>query len=145
MKKLILVVFLSLSISGISQVKKNHINDERPEFTTEQQNELQIKQLILELDLTAKQQKEISEIMANQQLKREAMKAELQKNRSENIKLTSDEKFVLKSKVLDERIAMKSQMKKILTPEQLAKWEKMPKHTMKKEKARVNRNPEFKN
>lgn len=145
MKKLIVVAILAMSISGIAQEKKNQVRPERVEYTPQQRTELQVKKLTLELDLSAKQQKEISEIVANQQLKRESMKAELGKNRAENKKLTADEKFVLKSKALDERIAMKSQMKKILTPEQLAKWENMPKHNMKREKQDMKRKREMKN
>lgn len=144
MKKLIVVALLSLTISGIAQDKKKSMNAERPEFTTQQQNELQVKKLTLELDLTAKQQKEISEIVSKQQVKREAMRTEMKNKRAENKKLTSDEKFVLKRNMLDEKIAQKEQMKKILTPEQLEKWEKMSKNNTMKKKHHIKRKLEVK-
>ena len=128
MKKLVIIALLSLSMTGFAQEKKKQMNDQQPEFTAQQQNVLHLKKLTLELDLTAQQQKEISEIIANQQEKREATKAEMKKNRAEKKKLTNEEKFVLKNRVLDEKIALKNQMKKVLTANQLEKWEKMHKH-----------------
>ena len=128
MKKLVIIALLSLSMTGFAQEKKKQMNDGQPEFTAQQQNVLHLKKLTLELDLTAQQQKEISEIIANQQEKREATKAEMKKNRAEKKKLTNEEKFVLKNRVLDEKIALKNQMKKVLTANQLEKWEKMHKH-----------------
>ena len=144
MKKLIVAALLSLTISGMAQDKKKSMNAERPEFTAQQQNELQVKKLTLELDLTAKQQKEISEIVSKQQVKREAMRTEMKNKRAENKKLTSDEKFVLKRNMLDEKIAQKEQMKKILTPEQLEKWEKMSKSNTMKKKHHIKRKLEVK-
>ena len=127
MKKLIVVALLSLSISGFAQEKKNRMAA-RPQMTAQQQNELQVKKLTLELDLSAQQQKEIAKIVEQKQKKREAMRTELQTKRAAEKKLTSDEKFVLKRNMLDEQIAHKNEMKKILTPEQFEKWEKMSKH-----------------
>jgi protein CpxP len=132
MKKLIVIALLSLSISGMAQEKKNRINEDRPQLTAEQQNELQVKKLTLELDLSAQQQKEIAKIVAKKQLKREAMRTELKSKKAEDKKLTSDEKFVLKRNMLDEQIAHKNEMKKVLTAEQYEKWEKMSKNKMKK-------------
>lgn len=128
MKKLIVVALLSLSISGFAQEKKNRMNEERPQMTAQQQNELQVKKLTLELDLTAQQQKEIAKIVEQKQKKREAMRSEFKTKKAEEKKLTSDEKFVLKRNMLDEQIAHKNEMKKILTPEQFEKWEKMSNH-----------------
>lgn len=134
MKKLIVVALLSLSISGIAQEKKNRMNEERPQLTAQQQNELQVKKLTLELDLTAQQQKEIAKIVEQKQMKREAMRTEFKTKKAEEKKLTSDEKFVLKRNALDAQIAHKSEMKKVLTPEQYEKWEKMSDHKKNKMK-----------
>lgn len=132
MKKSIVVALLSLTLSGFAQEKK--MNSERPAFTAEQQSELQVKKLTLELDLTAKQQKDIAAIVGKQQVKREALRAELKNKRAADKKRTADEQFVLKNRMLDEKIAYKNEMKKVLTAEQLEKWEKMPKHRMHKKK-----------
>jgi hypothetical protein len=60
------------------------------------------------------------------------MRTELKSKKAEDKKLTSDEKFVLKRNMLDEQIAHKNEMKKVLTAEQYEKWEKMSKNKMKK-------------
>jgi protein CpxP len=139
MKGILVVALLSLSISGIAQGKKNRTNAERPQFTAQQQNELQVKKLTLELDLSADQQKQIAEIVSKNQLSREAMKTELKAKKASDKKITSDDKFVLKRNLLDDKIAYKSEMKKVLTMEQWEKWEKMPKKRLKKEKLRMKR------
>jgi protein CpxP len=139
MKKILVTALLTLTLSGIAQEKRNGKGSERTEFTAEQRNELQVKKLTLELDLNAKQQKEVAEIIANHQTKREALRSEMKNKRAENKKTTADDKFVLKSKVLEERIALKSELKKVLTAEQLEKWEKMPKNNPKKENKRLKR------
>lgn len=139
MKKIIVLAILSLNISGIAQERKVLKNNEKSEFTSEQKNELQVKKLTLELDLTAQQQKDIAEIVGKQQMNREKMRSEIKDKRSSNKKLTADEKFVLKKSMLDEKINYKNQIKKVLTPTQLEKWENMPKHNAKKEKLRMKR------
>jgi protein CpxP len=134
MKRILVVALLSLSISGIAQGKKNRMNAERPHFTAQQQNELQVKKLTLELDLSADQQKQIAEIVSKKQLKREAMQTELKAKKASDKKITSDDKFVLKITILDEKIAYNNEMKKALTLEQWEKWEKISKKNLKKEK-----------
>ena len=144
MKKLVIMAMVSLSISGIAQKKRSENNRNQSEFTPKQKSELMVKKLTLELDLNAKQQKAMSDIITEQQLKREALRTDIKNKRAENKKLTSDEKFVLKNQVLDEKIALKNQLKKILTPEQLAKWEKIPKHNMKRQNRALKRKTETK-
>jgi protein CpxP len=127
MKKLLLIILLCLTISGISQEKKNQFRTERVAFTSQQKAELQVKKMTLELELSAKQQQEISELLLNYQIKRQEMRMKLQSIRADNKKLTTNEKFVLKSDALDEKIAVKGEMKKILKADQFAKWEKRTK------------------
>lgn len=140
MKNLIVVALLSLTLSGIAQEKRAKNQVEHPELSMEQRTELQVKKLTLELDLSLKQQKEIATIVANQQAKREAFRIEVQNKRAENKKATADEKFAMRSKMLDERIAYKNEMKKVLSTEQLAKWEDMSKKMERMDKSRMKRN-----
>lgn len=127
MKNVMVLFVLFLSITGLAQDRKNSMHAERAQFTPEQRTELKVKKLTLELDLSAKQQKEITVLVTEQQAKRQAMKAEMQNKRADNKKLTSDEKFVLKRNALDAQIAHKNEMKKVLNSEQFEKWEKMHK------------------
>lgn len=130
MKKLITIALIAImGVSSYTQERKE--GQRRPErnpmekFTPEQRNELMLKKMTLELDLNASQQKEMSKIIAEQGAKREA---HLKDRKAKTAKPTSDEIFEMKSKMLDEQIAMKGKMKKILSPEQFKKWDDLKKH-----------------
>lgn len=139
MKKLIVVAILALSFAGIAQERKGQNRGEKVELSAEQKTELQVKKLTLELDLNAKQQKEISEIMKKHQVKRVAVSEEMKKKREEMKKRNADEKFARKSQILDDRLALKTEMKKVLTPEQTEKWEKMQMNKMKTGNKRMHK------
>ena len=119
MRKLILAMVLVMSTLTFAQDRKQG----REKLTPEQQTELQVKKMTLELDLDAKQQKEIKAILLEQAKKREAKMAEMKAKREKGEKPSADEKFEMKNKMLDNQIENKAQMKKILKPEQFAKWE----------------------
>lgn len=115
MKKIIVTIFLVISSLSFAQ--------EKSKLSLEQQTELQVKKMTLELDLDANQQKELRTILLENTKKREAKKMALKEKMSKGQKPTSDEKFEMKSKMLDDRIEHKARIKKILTPEQFQKWE----------------------
>ena len=107
---------------GFAQEKATR--GERERMTPEQQVQLQVKRMTLDLDLTAKQQKDIEKLLTEQSQKREAVKAaqgDVKKNYKE---MTSDERFAMQNKRMDEKIAFKGEMKKILNAGQMEKWEK---------------------
>jgi len=133
MKKLIAVALLFVGMTSFAQEKisKEDGKTQRAEMTKlspEQRNQLHLKELTLKLDLTASQQKEMAKIIAEQDTKREARKAEMKSKTEGGKKFTADERFVMKNKMLDEKIALKERVKKILTPEQVEKWEKTQQH-----------------
>lgn len=115
MKKLILAIALMMTTLTFAQ--------EKSKLSPEQQAELQVKKMTLNLDLDANQQKEIKSILLDQAKKREAKMAEMKAEKEKGTKLSADEKFAMRSKMLDEKIVQKAQMKKILKPEQFKKWE----------------------
>lgn len=123
MKKLIIAALLVVGLSAFAQDKKEM--EKRPDraemekLTPEQRNQLILKKMTLDLDLNAKQQAEIKQIIAERSAKREAMRAARKANQE---KPTADELFAMKNKMLDEQIAMKNRMKTILSPEQFEKW-----------------------
>ena len=133
MKKLILVAVLLCSIANIAQEKnsKNKKN-EMEQMTPEQRNELALKKMTLELDLNVKQQKEMGVIINETSAKRESQRAAMKAMKEKGEKPTADQKYEMKNKMLDEQMAMKSRVQKILTPAQYEKWEKM-KQNKKKE------------
>lgn len=149
MKKLIAVALLFVGMTSFAQEKISKENrkaqrTEMEKLTPEQRDQLHLKELTLELDLTASQQKEMAKIIAEQSIKREAMKTEMKTKKESAKKLTADERFVMKNKMLDEKIAIKERVKKILTSEQVEKWEKIQNDKRTHFKKRMKRHQEKK-
>ena len=144
MKKSIAVVLLLVGMASFAQERKGRPERaEMEQLTPEQQNQLQLKKLTLELDLNASQQKEMSKIITEQSAKREAKLAARKTKQEVRTKPTAEERFERKNNMLDEQIAMKEKVKKILTPEQLKKWDEMNEHkqdAMKKRMEHKKRN-----
>ncbi|MCG9791257.1 hypothetical protein [Flavobacterium algicola] len=127
MKKMIttaLIAVMSLTCLAQAKHEKQGKRDGHPmeKFTTEQRNQLMLKKMTLELDLTSSQQKEMSKMIAEESVKMEAHRAE---RKIKKEKLTSDQMFEMKIKMLDEQIAKKAKMKKILSSEQYVQWNKL--------------------
>jgi Spy/CpxP family protein refolding chaperone len=126
MKKLIIAALLVVGITAFAQNRKEMGN--RPDkskmekFSPEQRTQLMVKKLTLDLDLNAKQQEQVKQIIAEQGLKRESMRAERMAKKEDKKRPTADEQFAMKNQMLDDQIAMKNKMKTILTPEQFEKW-----------------------
>lgn len=120
MKKVCIVALLVIGLSSFAQERKErHPKGEMEQMTPEQRNQLHLKKMTLDLDLNAKQQEQLTKILADQSAKREAIKAE-HKAKMEEAKAI---RFEMKKKILDEQIEMKNKMKSILSAEQFAKWE----------------------
>ena len=99
---------------------------ERPApLTTEQRTELQVKRMTLALDLNEQQKKEVGKLLLEKGKQREALRKQHIANKKAGKKMTADERFAMKSHILDEKIEMKAAMQQILTPEQLEKLSKM--------------------
>ncbi|RAJ07970.1 DUF4890 domain-containing protein [Arenibacter echinorum] len=132
MKKLVVLVVLMAGISAIAQKperERGHRGDMK-DMSPEQIATLQTKQMTLALDLTDTQQKEIQSLNLENAVKRSEKMNEMKakKESGEAKKLTSEERFAMKTAMLDHQIAQKEEMKKILNKEQYEKWEKMKKN-----------------
>lgn len=126
MKKLIIAALLVVSMTSFAQDRKDMPKRaEMEKFTPEQRNQLMLKKMTLELDLSAKQQEQMKSIIAEQTAKRESRMKEWKANKDTDSKLSSDERFARKSQMLDEQIAMKAKMKTILSADQFEKWDAM--------------------
>jgi protein CpxP len=121
MKKVIVAVLLVVGMTTFAQER----GEKRERLSPEQKVELQAKKMKLDLDLNDKQTADIKKIVAEQVKKREAKRAEFEAKRAKDAKPTQEEMFQNKSQMLDEQIAMKAEMKKILNAEQFSKWEKI--------------------
>ena len=133
MKRIIAIAIMVVGMTAFAQEGKSRgERTEKEQFTTEQKNQLRLKKLILLLDLTPSQQKEMGSIIADQAIKKESMRKERKANKAAHKKFTADEKFAMANKILDEKIETKARIKKVLTAEQFAKWEKMKEKGRKK-------------
>lgn len=127
MKNLFVIILLSVGFMMNAQNPKKgkmearkEIRENRSDYSPQQIAELQTKKMTLELDLSEKQQKDVNAINIEIATKRKAFA----ENRKDRKKLTDTERFELRSTMLDEKIALKAQMKNILNDDQYSKWEK---------------------
>jgi protein CpxP len=129
MKKIasILVFAFAITINTYAQKKADQ---KRPKFSTEQRTNLMVKKMTLKLDLTKKQQKEVCPIFDAQIAERKAMMQKRKAAKNAKRIPNSDERYALKSEILDKQIAMKTKMKNILNPVQFEKFEKMKKQKL---------------
>ncbi len=137
MRKLILIALLAAGTASFAQEQPMAGKPKMEQLTPEQRNELRLKKMTLDLGLNASQQKDMAKLISEQSAKMEAAKAERKANAEKREKPTADERFAKKSQMLDEQIALNEKVKKILTPEQFGKWEKMKedRHHKMKERA----------
>lgn len=115
---MIFMVLASFTITAQNKLSesKPHRQETKKNLTAAQKAELHSKKLTLELDLTDSQQKEIKQLF----LGHKKDKSAYSKNRKE---ISSEEKFETKKENMDQRIALKRELKRILTKEQYEKWE----------------------
>ncbi|TXD47601.1 hypothetical protein [Polaribacter sp. IC073] len=127
MKKLasILVFVLVFTLSTEAQKKRD---PKRPQLTVAQYTDLTVKKMTLALDLSERQQNQVKPLIALKMTERKEFMEKRKEARKENKKPTSDAVFAMKNKMLDNRIAMKKNMKEILNKEQFEKFEKMNKN-----------------
>lgn len=123
MKKLMVMALLMVGTTIFAQErsKKQPVN-EMEQFTPQQRSELQVKKLTLELDLNESQQRDIKAFIADKNTKMEGHKTARKAMKEKGIKPTRDDRFAMKSMMLDEQIATKKRMEKILNPIQFEKW-----------------------
>jgi protein CpxP len=123
MKKLMVVALLMVGMTIFAQERnRRQQGNDMEQFTPEQRSQLQLKKMTLNLDLNESQQKEIKSFIADKNTKMEAHKTAMKAMREKGMKPTNDERFAMKMKMLDEQIAMKKRMEKILNPKQFEKW-----------------------
>lgn len=127
MKNLFMAAVLFVTLSTFAQQDKSIRKpaDKTERLSSEQRQQLRLKEMTLKLDLNASQQKEMSKIIAEQDAKRETAKSEYRSAKEKGVKPTAEEKFARKNQRLDAQIAMQQRLKAILTPEQMKKWDDM--------------------
>ena len=127
MKKVFLVALLVVSLTTFAQEgrKPGSKRAEMEKMTPEQRSELRLKRVSAILNLTEKQQKEIAPILEEQQQKREKALANFKAMKEKGTKPSVEELAARAQVREDDQKAMKDKLQKILTPEQMKKWEDM--------------------
>jgi hypothetical protein len=126
MKKLASILVLVFAFTLTTQAQKKRTN-ERVKLSIEQQTNLAVKKMTLDLDLSKKQQNDIRPLISEQIAERKNVMEKRKTAKKENKKPTADQIYAMKSKMLDNKIAMKNKMKTLLNKEQFAKFEKTQK------------------
>lgn len=125
MKKAMIILMalttFAITAQNKSEDRKENRSQLRENLTPEQRAELHTKKMTLDLNLNETQQAQINQLL----LKMHNNRPERTKNRKE---MTDAQKLEAKNVMLDRRIAMKKEMKQILTEEQFTKWENRKQH-----------------
>jgi protein CpxP len=123
MKKLFVLALLLVGTTIIAQERnRKHQGNEMEQFTPEQKSQLMLKKLTLELDLNEAQQKDMSTVIADMNAKRAIHRDQMKAIKEKGVKPTNDERFAMQMKMLDEQIATKKRVEKILNAKQFDKW-----------------------
>jgi hypothetical protein len=124
MKKLALIIVL---FSGVVLTAQRHEGKRNgmKDLDSEQMATLQTKKMTLNLDLNETQQKEVKTLLLSEADFRKSKMARRNGKKEEENRPSKDERFAMQNERLDRMIALKTEMKKILTETQFEKWEKM--------------------
>lgn len=136
MRKLILAVALVVGLTTFAQGKKG---DGKGRMSPEQQVEVVLKKMTTELSLDAKQQDEVKAILVEQSKKRETKKEEFKARKEKGDKPSDEEIAAMKKNRIDEELAMKNKMKKVLSEDQYKKWTEAKKDRIEKFKGKGKR------
>ena len=126
MKKIVLTVMLLVAVATMAQEKQNHCMGHMSDLTPEQMATLHTKKMTLALDLSKAQQIQVKKLFTENAKFRKGKMA-MCKARKENDSMkkpTSEERYTMQNQRLDQMIAQKAEMKKILSQEQYEKWGK---------------------
>ena len=129
MKKLLVAALLVVGMTTFAQEK---MGDQKEKLTPEQRVESQVKRMTKDLTLNDKQVQDVRGLVAKEVEKREANRTEMEAKRASGVKPSKEDMLARKAKFQEDQVAMDASMKKILTPEQYAKW--LQKNQERKEK-----------
>lgn len=131
MKKLVMIMIAVATLQVSAQEQKRDVRKARMEsktsYSPEEMAQLQAKKMTLTLDLSEKQQKEMSALFLEQAKLRQSKKEALlqSKGKEDKKNFSKEERFKMANARLDQQIAMKKKVKSILSTEQYEKWGKM--------------------
>ena len=149
MKRLLVLVLLLTAFSITAQNGPRHQRGQHDkghmemlkDLSPEEAATLKTKKMVLDLNLSEAQQNEIYALNLKNARERQAKRAEMQKKRdgNEGVKPSKEEKLKSLNSRLDNQIAHKKNMQKVLNKEQFEKWERHAKQGQNKRKMKKHR------
>lgn len=134
-KKLIIAALLVISASSFAQEQtKSDDKSNKPKRekqTPEQRSQTQLDKLTKELSLNPQQQEQIKPILAEQNAKLEAFRAERMGSNGPK-EMSADERDAFRAKRQEDKKATDAKLQAILTPEQFKKMKEIEKANMEK-------------
>jgi protein CpxP len=141
MKKTLLILLMAVTFASSAQQHYRNM-DMRADFSPEQQAILKTKQMVLHLDLTEAQQKQMLDLNKKWAIEKSKQRESFQKlNKDE---LSSTVRFNHMNDMLNRKIAHQNEIKKILNQDQYDTWKKMNRgmdYRTKRKMAYHGRNP----
>ena len=128
----ILVLIFVFTFTIQAQKKRGY----KQQLTINQQTSLKVKQMTLALDLSDKQQQQLTPLLRAEITFRQAAIEKRKEARKQKKRPSSDEIYAIKSQELDNKISMKRSMKNILNKTQFETFKKMYKQRIKKKKGK---------
>ena len=139
MKKIIAILVMTLGFTLVTMAQEHRKERSENSMTVNQKTELAVKKMTLKLDLTADQQQKITPFLAKQIAERKTTKAKIKEMRKNKQKPSSDERFKMMSAKLDNQIAFKTEMRRILNPQQYERFEKISERKMQRIKKKMHK------
>ena len=128
----ILVLIFVFTFTIQAQKKRGY----KQQLTINQQTSLKVKQMTLVLDLSDRQQQQVTPLLRAAIAFRQAAMKKRKEARKQKKRPSSDEIYAIKSQLLDNKISMKRSMKNILNKTQFETFKKMYKQRIKKKKGK---------
>jgi hypothetical protein len=146
MKKLLIIALALFTLNGVAQEKRKRSSNHqermslRKDMTPKDIADLKSKKLTLQLDLTDNQQQKVYRLILKQAEKnKSSRKTHKADNGEKKERLSKEERIKMQNHKLDQMIAIKREMKTILTAEQYAKFEKLKTKKPKRKEKRSKR------
>ena len=132
MKNLLIIAVMLISMISFSQ------NERKGKLSKEEQVEVQLKRMTTDLNLDTKQQKEVKAFLVEKADKREAKRAEIQARREAGKpRLSEEEREELKAELQNEKANDKERLGKILSEDQIKKWDQIQTEKREEKKAHL--------
>lgn len=132
MKNLLIIAVMLISTISFSQ------NERKGKLSKDEQVEVQLKKMTTDLNLDTKQQKEVKAFLFEKADKREAKRAEIQARREAGKpRLSEEEREALKAELQNEKAHDKERLGKILSEDQMKKWDQIQTEKREEKKAHL--------